>query len=425
MTIKKFLKLCENQEITNIQIVEFISKSLEVEYLNDKQKKNIAADETTYEIKAQINNKYVQVNANYLSQEIIDLLIFKSQNIESNYQDTLITKKEKNSFVAPQDIYLKDTLSLGNYNSLKEKYKYVTDLELYYSIESTSKRIVNLHGLDISTNKTVKSFCCEASAKNKNNNYTYDDTIYVSTNEPINFKVIVENVLDKASKQVNPVKLPSGKYNVLLSSTFTSKILRESLSLYSKEEIRKKTSCLNNKLNKKIFSDKITIIEDPTNEKYPGYTKFDNEGTNTAYKEIVKNGVLKTYLYNNKEAILESKESTGNNFGTISATNLYIKPGSTSSIDILKSIKNGLYITKYLESGGTTLNKDTGIISVQVFGFIIKNGKITKSFEPCILTTSIFDLFSNILQISNSLAFKTLTVGSPELLVENMSISSN
>lgn len=425
MTIKKFLKLCENQEITNIQIVEFISKSLEVEYLNDKQKKNIAADETTYEIKAQINDKYVQLNTNYLSQEIIDLLIFKSQNIESNYQDTLITKKEKNSFVAPQDIYLEDTLSLGNYNSLKEKYKYVTDLELYYSIESTSKRIVNLHGLDISTTKTVKSFYCEASAKNKGNTYTYDDIVYVATNESINFKEIIENVLDKASKQVNPVKLPSDKYNVLLSSSFTSKILRESLSLYSKEEIRKKTSCLNNKLNKKIFSDKITIIEDPTNEKYPGYTKFDNEGTNTAYKEIVENGVLKTYLYNNKEAILENKESTGNNFGTISATNLYIKTGTTSSFDILKNIEDGLYITNYLESGGTMLNKTTGIISVQVFGFIIKNGKITKSFEPCILTTSIFDLFSNVLQISDSLAFKTLTVGSPELLVENMSISSN
>lgn len=425
MTIESFLQLCKKQNITNIQVVEFISKSLEVEFLNEKQKKNIAADETTYEIKAQINNKYVNINTNYLSQEIIDLLIFKSNNIESTYQDTLITKKEKNPFIEPQDIYFEDISSFKTYNSLKKKYQYVTDLELYYSMESTSKRIVNLYGLDISTTKTIKSFCCEASAKDKDNTYTYDDTVYVANNEPINFKEIIENVLDKASKQVNPVKLKSKKYNVLLSNTFASKILKESLSLYSKEEIRKKTSCLENKLNQKIFSDKLTIIEDPANENYPGYTKFDNEGTPTTYKEIVKDGILKTYLYNNKEAILDNKKSTGNSFTTISATNLYIKPGTTTPDNILKNIKDGLYITKYLESGGTTLNKNTGIISVQVFGFLIKDGKITKAFEPCILTTSLFDLFTNILQISNTVEFKTLTVASPELLVENMSISSN
>ena len=46
-------------------------------------------------------------------------------------------------------------------------------------------------------------------------------------------------------------------------------------------------------------------------------------------------------------------------------------------------------------------------------------------FEPSIMTTTIFELFSNIEAISNEVNFIQRTVGSPLLLIRNISIVSS
>ncbi len=424
MTIEEFLKLASKYKIDNIQITEFQSNDLDLSILNDKQKNFNILSSSSYQIKAKINNKYCKVSANYLSEDLYNLLLFKAQNIEANYEDYLIDKdlKEKPLLAKKvKDIDIKRFLNLYN---LTKRHKYITNLEINYSLSNSSKRIINLKGLDISTRSSIEIFDVQATAKINNETYTNNDTIY-NVNEDINFEEVVNKVLNDIELNVNQKKLKTAKYNVILSETFASQILKEFINLLSKEEVRNKTSCLENKLNKKIFSNKLTIIEDPTNKKYPAYTKFDNEGTKTYKKELIKNGVLKTYLYNNKEALLDKKESTGNAFSnSISAVNLYIKE-STQAKNFFTELQNGLYISKYQETGGITLNPTTGDISVQIYGYIVENGHIVGTFEPCVLATSIFELFNNIKEIGSSKKFKTSKTASPKLLVENMSISSN
>lgn len=424
MTIEEFLEIAKKNKINELQIIEFQNNDLDLTILNDKQKNFILSSGTNYEIKAKINKKYVKVSANYLSEKLIDTLIYKSTNIESNYEDFLIADTKKSKIAKAKKIKDIDINRFLNLYLLTKKYQHVTNLEINYSISNTSKRIVNTKGLDISTAKTIEIFDVQATAEINGKSYTNNDTIY-NVKDNINYEEFVEKILTDIELNAKEKKLQTAKYNVILSEKFSSQILREFINLLSKEEIRKKTSCLEDKLNKQIFSSQLTIIEEPTNKNYPAYNKFDNEGTPTFKKEIVKKGFLKTYLYNNKEALLDNKTSTGNAFGRgISAVNLYIKE-SQEKINLLEKLKNGLYITKYQETGGTTLNKTTGDISVQIYGYIIEDGKVISTFEPCILTTTIFELFSNIKFIGSTKQFKTSLTASPELLIENMSISSN
>ena len=78
-----------------------------------------------------------------------------------------------------------------------------------------------------------------------------------------------------------------------------------------------------------------------------------------------------------------------------------------------------------MSSGGVFLNAIDGKISAPIFGFIVKEGKITNAFETCILSTNIIDLLRNIKEIGNNLEFKTEISGSPSVLAEKMSIASN
>ena len=134
------------------------------------------------------------------------------------------------------------------------------------------------------------------------------------------------------------------------------------------------------------------------------------------------NGKLKTYLYDIKEAKLAKKESTGNGYGSISARNMYIEKGSKSFDELVEQTKDGIYVTSYI--GTNVINQLTGDLSLQIFGFVIKDGKIQKGLKTCILTTDIFELFSNIVDIGNDLTFVSDIFASPTILVKDLSIVS-
>ena len=87
---------------------------------------------------------------------------------------------------------------------------------------------------------------------------------------------------------------------------------------------------------------------------------------------------------------------------------MYVKPGSKNLDDIFKSVNNGIYITHFMGSMGTSINTTTGNISMQVFGYIIEDGKLVCGFEPAVLTSSIFELLTNIDDIGNDLQLASI-----------------
>ena len=104
---------------------------------------------------------------------------------------------------------------------------------------------------------------------------------------------------------------------------------------------------------------------------------------------------------------------------------MYIMPGSKSLEELFKELKNGIYITDCMGSMETAINATTGNISLQVFGFIIENGKIKCGFVPSVMTTTIYELLSQVEDISKEVIFKKESTGSPCLLINNISIAGS
>lgn len=427
MEIKEFLELTKKKGIEETQININSTSEIEIKTINERMKENSTNINEVYNILAKINNKYVQVSANYLSEDLIDLLMLEADNLEVNYEEEFVHENiEGDNSVKPDfntKNELEDLLELNNLR--KENYPLVEYIEGYYGMISEKTRIINTLGIDISTESVDYILYISVSAKKEDITESYSDVIYTTKKEDIEIEKLAKEVMSIAEKSLEKESIKSNKYLTVLSSDFMSNILSRMIPLFSSEQVRKKASCFEGKLNKKIFSDKITIIEDPLNKDMPAYTLFDYDGTKTQKKNLIENGILKTYLYNNKEAKLAKTTSTGNGYSNISARNMYIKPGSKTKEELISEIKDGLYIRTYQESGGTTVNPTTGIISVQVFGSSIKDGKLGTDFEPCVLTINLFDLLSNVVEIGNDLVYKTSITASPTIVVDNVSISSN
>lgn len=425
MNYKEFFYKAQEMNITNIQVVEKTTVDSTVEIIDGKINSYDDYNNIDYTVKAEYEGKTVKLSADYLDDNTLDLIIKKCNITDSNYKDEYIKsnddfpKKEIPSFNIKKEIEL-----LINQDKIKNKYKEIKKLTFYFCENYTNTRIVNSNNVDISTDSHLSTFIVEAVSELDGIFTSYDEKVLSSDKSTIKFEEFIESVIKKTILLSNKKSVESNKYNIILGSTVAGRIIASFGHMLSASAIRNKVSCLEGKLNQKLFSDKLTIIEDPTNSKYPGYRLFDNEGTRTYKKEIIKDGVIKTYLYNIKEALLADTKSTANGYDGISTKNMYVVPGSLTDEELLKKLNNGLYIVDYMESGGTSINSMNGNISLQVFGFIVENGKLTSGIEASILTTTIFELLSNIEEISNNLQFTKTSSASPAMLINGISITN-
>ena len=427
MTSKTFFQKAKAKGIENIQIVETTENTGQMELINKELETFEISNHTGYQIKAEYNGKTVKAASDYLDESILDTIIMKATYTDSKYQDDYLTDKSHNNKMddMPQIDISNELDVLKELDDIRKDYPEVNNLTLSYSEIYEKKRIVNSNGVDIETACHLYEFVPEIVTKEKDSTTSYD-RVYLKTNkDSLNMKDNLIKDIKMALKQTKKEKLKTQKYDIIVDSTVMKSILSNFIDMLSATNIRQKISCLEGKLNEKVFSDKLTIIEDPKNDDYPGATIFDDEGTETEKKEIIKDGVLKTYLYNIKEAKEQNQKTTGNGYSSISTRNMYIKPGDKTLEEMMKKLKNGIYITDCMGSMNTAINPNTGNISLQIFGFIIENGEIKCGFEPSVMTTTIFELLSNIEEIENQVTFIKQSVGSPCLLVKDISIASS
>ena len=427
MKIEDFISNLK-EKVEALQVTEFKSESVEIKVVNDNLKKSVFSDKNSYEVKAKINGKYVKINTEQLTPSLYEILKQQSEIIESDYKDNYIENEKKlefrNNNTNTINIAEKIKTMIG-LNQLRKTHDSISSITSEYEWNCSEKRIVNTNGVDLLSAKENCAFYVSVVAKNEKDTVTFNDIVYTTSDDDINMNQTCQNVIENAEKFLIKERIKTGVYNVVFSSRFMSNLLKSIMEILSQENVRKKLSYLEGKEQKEIANKIVSIVEDPRNEKFPGYAYFDDEGTETYKKLIIKDGVLQTFLYNNQEAEIKKIKSTGNGYGKISARNLYLIPGDKSEEELIKKLNNGLYITNYMSSGGVFLNAIDGKISAPIFGFIVKEGKITNAFETCILSTNIIDLLRNIKEIGNNLEFKTEISGSPSVLAEKMSIASN
>ena len=424
MNYQEFFSLAKKKGIEKIQITEETEKENSIYLIGEKLEDYTDSEKCVYSIKAEINGKTEKVVTEYLDENIIDLLIEKITETDSNYQDDYLSgnKKIMINDVENTDI-TKEVPKIYELQKLAKNYHYTKSLEIMYSDYYAKTRIVNSSGVDIATSSHNYQLYAEASAQKEDNISSYGESVLVNDKKTLDFNQMVKSVLELASIATTKRKLETKRYDIILSSQVASYIIGKLQNMLSAESIHKKKSCLEGKLNKEVFSNKINVVEEPENTKYPGYVGFDKEGTKTYNKELVKEGIIKTYLYDIKEAKIENTSSTGNKFDGIETRNMYLVPGEKNINELLKKMKSGIYITHHMGSAETAVNCNNGDISLQVFGYIVEDGKLVCGFEPAILTSSIFELLSTVEEIGNELKFTSLSVASPAIFIKDISIA--
>ena len=156
-------------------------------------------------------------------------------------------------------------------------------------------------------------------------------------------------------------------------------------------------------------------------------SSWDSEGNPHQITEVIKNGVFQNRLYDQKYAMLEAKQSTGNakraENGTVVnwISNLKILPGDISFNDMISDIKEGYFITKF-----SWLKPDevSGNFGAEIRnGYYIKNGEILNPIKLGNVSGNVLEMMKNCEYISKEREFNENTLF-PYMTFKNLNVSS-
>ena len=227
-------------------------------------------------------------------------------------------------------------------------------------------------------------------------------------------------------KKLNPRKIKSCKVPIIFDPRVSKGMLSSLCSAINGSSIVKKSSFLADKMGQQIFPENINIFDDPTIEKGLSSEPFDAEGIEPQKISLVENGVLKNWILDIRSATKLGLKSNGRASRGISSnpspssTNVYMQPGKISVADMLKDVKEGLYLTDVFGMG---VNGVTGDYSQGANGFWIENGEITYAVSEITVAGNLLDMFKNI-TAANDLEMR-YSKNAPTLRIDGMTIAGS
>ena len=412
---------------TNASVTIGHSISETVNFRNKNLDESNRSDGLAFSIDTYIGKRKSSISSSNLLDQNLNTLI------EKCYETTKITPEDEFNSLPDKNLLAQSLKNLNiNDDTHIENDKKIDYLKELESVASEDKKIVNTESsfTEKKSNFILANsdgFCsgyktssftasCVAVAKDEismERDYEYSSKRYLDDiKEPKSLGKIVSH---QTIRKLSPKKIGSEKLSVIFDKRIAKGMLSAFAGAISSSAIARGTSFLKDQLNEQIFSNSINIIDKPDIIKGLGSKNFDTEGVKSDTLNLVKEGVLKSYLvdsYNGRKLNLKSNGRSG---GT---TNLYFENGSLSYDELLKMNSKCIYITETIGHGS---NLVTGDYSVGATGFLVEDGQFKYPINEITIAGNFKDMFKKIF-LANDLDFEYST-NSPTMMIEGMTVA--
>jgi len=228
-------------------------------------------------------------------------------------------------------------------------------------------------------------------------------------------------------RKLGAKKVATQRVPVVFDSETAGSLMGNLCSAVSGYSIYKGASFLAGQLDKPLAPEYVTVHDDGRIVGGLGSRPFDGEGLPTRKTTVVERGVLKCYLldtYSGRKLGLPSTGNASRSVGenpSVGPTNFYLAPGTKTSQDIIKTVKQGLYVTDLIGFG---INMVTGDYSRGASGFWIEGGELAYPVEEITIAGNLKEMFAGIEMIGSDLVFRG-RIASPTVKIAEMMVAGN
>lgn len=277
----------------------------------------------------------------------------------------------------------------------------------------------NSHGFVGAYPTSRHSLSCILLAKEQNSmERDYEYTVARDIDDMVASKEVAEGAAERTLRRLNARKIKTCQAPVVFAANVARGLLGHLISAISGGSLYREASFLLDHLGKEIFSDDITISENPHMINALGSAPFDNEGVKTQARDIIKDGVLQAYVLGSYSARKLGMQTTGNAGGV---HNLTINTGDDDLAALLKKMDKGLLVTEML---GSAVNIVTGDYSRGAVGIWVENGEMQFPVHEITIAGHLKEMFKNIVAVGNDID-KRGNIITGSILVENMTIAGS
>lgn len=277
----------------------------------------------------------------------------------------------------------------------------------------------NSHDFMGSYSSTRHNLSCVVIAEQEGN--MQRDYWFTTSRNPTNLespKSIGQKAAQRTVSRLGARKIVTQTTPVIFEANMARSLLSHFVGAISGGSLYRKASFLLDCIDTKIFSDSITITEDPFIKGGLGSSTFDMEGVATKGRTLVEKGVLNGYVLSSYSARRLGMQTTGNAGGV---HNLELQSGEKDLDQLLKQMQKGLLVTELIGHGVNTV---TGDYSRGAVGYWVENGEIQYPVEEITIAGNLKEMYQKIVEVGNDVDRRS-NVMTPSLLLDDMMVAGN
>ncbi|MFN3919767.1 MAG: metalloprotease PmbA [Methylohalobius sp.] len=191
--------------------------------------------------------------------------------------------------------------------------------------------------------------------------------------------------------------LATRKCPVIYAAEVATSLIGHFLAAIRGGNLYRKASFLLDSLGKPVFPEFVRIHEEPHIKRGIGSAPYDSEGVATHPHDLIRNGIVKSYILDSYSARKLGLETTGNAGGV---HNVIVDPGKLTREALLQEMGTGLLITELMGHG---VNLVTGDYSRGAAGFWVEKGEIQYPVEEITLASNLKEMFSTLVAIGQDI----------------------
>lgn len=210
---------------------------------------------------------------------------------------------------------------------------------------------------------------------------------------------LANEVCDLAKNSLETKPIETDDYSVVLDYYAATGLLQTFLGAFNGENVARGRSILKDKIGTQIANPTLSIVDNPLLENGMGTTKCDGEGSVSQKTDLIKDGVLNSFIYDIYTANKENVETTSNGYRGSYLSTPMISPSNLefkfSEMKDMSEIDKGVLTTSVL--GAHTANPISGDFSVEASNaFKIENGELADPIDKAMISGNIFEIMKKV-----------------------------